>query len=184
MTSPVLSVNQHMNEKQVEDIFSRYGVRALPVVDDSNNVVGIVNYQLVEAAKQRRLNKEQKRMRQEEEAMAKGKMLPEPDAKVTAERKRGTAVKAWMLQHVQTVEASLTMSEVEAILMESDVGSLPVVVDGTKQLVGMVTRTDVLRQHRYYDSLPYHNRGFADSIAARKQIIELRKKLKMFDLED
>jgi CBS domain-containing protein len=184
MTSPVLSVRQHMNEKQVEDIFSRYGVRALPVVDDNGNVIGLVSYQLVEAAKQRRLNKEQKRIRQEEEALANGKVLLDPDEKISAERKKGIAVKGWMLQHVQTVEASLTMAEVEAILMENDVGSLPVVADGTKQLVGMVTRTDILRQHRYYGSLPYHNRGFADSIAARKPIIELRKKLKQFDLDD
>lgn len=77
----------------------------------------------------------------------------------------------------------------------------------------MVTRTDILRQHRYYSSLRYHNKGFSDSIAgkyivtlanqirhwlqadatppylyfayiARKPIIELRKKLKKFDVEN
>ena len=87
-------------------------------------------------------------------------------------------------------------------------------MDNTKQLIGMVTRTDLLRQHRYYSTLHYHNKGFSDSIAgkcillktkiaemkfcvslsfssfpsllvctARKPIIELRKKLKKFDLE-
>ena len=90
----------------------------------------------------------------------------------------------------------------------STVGCIPVVVDGTKQLIGMVTRTDLLRQHRYYNSLHYHNvsrelslflvhldvhklhsslslqKGFSDSIAARKPIIELRKKLKKFDIEN
>jgi CBS domain-containing protein len=183
MTSPVLSVKQHMTEKQVEDLFNRYAVRALPVVDDDNNIVGMITYQLAEAAKQRSWNKEQKRLRQQQESLAKGVTLPDSDEKAIAERKRGAAVKGWMLQHVQTVEASMTIAQVETILLESDVGSLPVVADGTKQLVGMVTRTDVLRQHRYYDSLPYHNKGFADSIAARKPIIELRKKLKQFDLE-
>ncbi len=63
------------------------------------------------------------------------------------------------------------------------VGCIPVVADGTKKLVGMVTRTDLLRQHKYYPSLHYHNKGYADSIAARKPIIELRRKLKQFDLE-
>jgi predicted transcriptional regulator len=75
------------------------------------------------------------------------------------------------------------MSEVENILLEADVGCIPVVADNTKQLIGMVTRTDLLRQHRYYSSLHYHNKGFSDSIAARKPIIELRKKLKKFDIE-
>jgi predicted transcriptional regulator len=64
------------------------------------------------------------------------------------------------------------------------VGCIPVVADGTNQLVGMVTRTDLLRQHKYYSSLHYHNKGFADSIAARKPIIELRKRLKQFDVEN
>lgn len=64
------------------------------------------------------------------------------------------------------------------------VGCIPVVADNTKHLIGMVTRTDLLRQHRYYQSLHYHNKGFSDSIAARKPIIELRKKLKKFDIEN
>ena len=61
---------------------------------------------------------------------------------------------------------------------------MPVVADGTKQLVGMVTRTDLLRQHSYYAGLHYNNKGFADSIAARKPIIELRKRLKKYDIDE
>ena len=89
-----------------------------------------------------------------------------------------------MKQHITTVEASRTMAEVEAILLGNDVGCIPVVQDGTMQLVGMVTRTDLLRQHRYYPSLHYNNKGMSDSIAARKPIIALRKKLKQFDLDE
>ena len=73
------------------------------------------------------------------------------------------------------------MAEVEIILLENDVGCIPVVADGTNQLVGMVTRTDLLRQHRYYNTLHYHNKGFVNSIENRKHIIELRKRLKRFD---
>ena len=72
MTAPVLSVKPDMTEAQVEDLFSRYDVRALPVVDDNNDVVGLVSYALVAAAKQRLWNKEQKRLRQEQEAKEKG----------------------------------------------------------------------------------------------------------------
>jgi hypothetical protein len=32
------------------------------------------------------------------------------------------SVKAWMKQHVKTVESSMTMAEVETILLENDVG--------------------------------------------------------------
>ena len=183
MTAPVLSVKPDMTETQVEDLFTRYDVRALPVVDESNDVIGLVSYSLVAAAKQRLWNKEQKRLRQEREAKEKGKVVPPIDEKVAAERNKGTAVKGWMLQHVQTIEADRTMKEVESFLLANDIGCIPVVAPGTKQLVGMVTRTDLLRQHRYYPNLPYHNKGYADSIEARKPIIELRKKLKKFDLE-
>lgn len=177
MQSPVLSARPTMTEKQVEDLFIRYDVRALPVVDDDNEVIGLVSYKEVAAAKMRLINKQEKRMRQIEKAAAQGKPLPEA-------RPLESALKGWMKQHVQTVQASLTMAEVEQILLETDVGCIPVVADGTKSLIGMVTRTDLLRQHRYYSSLHYHNKGFSDSIAARKPIIELRKKLKKFDVEN
>jgi nanoRNase/pAp phosphatase (c-di-AMP/oligoRNAs hydrolase) len=188
MTSPVLSVKPDMTEKQVEDLFIRYDVRALPVVDDNNDVVGLVTYKEVAAAKQRMWNKEQKRLRQaaqEEEDGGGREPLSDEAKKIAEERRiRGSSVKAWMKQHIKTVEASLTMAEVEAVLLENDVGCIPVVQAGSKQLVGMVTRTDLLRQHRYYPSLHYHNKGMSDSIAARKPIIELRRKLKKFDLDE
>ena len=185
MTAPVLSVRPDMSEKQVEDLFVRYDVRALPVVDGDNNVIGLVTYKEVSAAKQRMWNKEQKRLRQEAKAAAEGrKPVTEEQRKTNEERRRkGSAVKAWMLQHIMTVESSRTMAEVETILLENDVGCIPVVMDGTKQLVGMVTRTDLLRQHQYYPSLHYNNKGMSDSIANRKPIIALRKKLKKFDLD-
>ena len=183
MTSPVLSVKPTMTEKQVEDLFTRYDVRALPVVDEENNVLGLVTYKEVAAAKQRLWNKEQKRLRRERQMAERGEVISSEEAHQRELRGQGTTVKGWMKQHVQLIEASLTMAEVESILLESDVGCMPVVAEGTKQLVGMVTRTDLLRQHRYYPSLPYHNKGFADSIANRKPIIELRKKLKKFDLD-
>eukprot|EP00591_Stephanopyxis_turris_P001842 CAMPEP_0195520156 /NCGR_PEP_ID=MMETSP0794_2-20130614/16281_1 /TAXON_ID=515487 /ORGANISM="Stephanopyxis turris, Strain CCMP 815" /LENGTH=850 /DNA_ID=CAMNT_0040649447 /DNA_START=370 /DNA_END=2922 /DNA_ORIENTATION=+ len=189
MTAPVLSAKPTMTENVVEDLFTRYDVRALPVVDDENNVIGLVTYKEVAAAKQRLWNKEQKRLRREAQLAQEGgkdnkNKKNQDGGDHGRQRKLGSALKGWMKQHVKIVEAATTMAEVEAVLLENDVGCIPVVADGTKQLVGMVTRTDLLRQHRYYPSLHYHNKGFADSIAARKPIIELRKKLKKFDLEN
>jgi nanoRNase/pAp phosphatase (c-di-AMP/oligoRNAs hydrolase)/predicted transcriptional regulator len=194
MTSPVLSVKPDMTEKQVEDLFTRYDVRALPVVNEDNDVIGLVTYKEVAAAKQRMWNKEQKRMQNEvKKQQQQKKDSNEKDVDTDAEekrklaeerRKKSSTVKAWMKQHITTVDASRTMAEVEAILLGNDVGCIPVVQDGTMQLVGMVTRTDLLRQHRYYPSLHYNNKGMSDSIAARKPIIALRKKLKQFDLDE
>lgn len=197
MTSPVLSAKPTMTEKQVEDLFTRYDVRALPVVDDDNNVIGLVTYKEVAAAKQRLWNKEQKRLRQEAREAAeassavdsnrtsdKARARKNGGAKVARDRKLGSALKGWMKQHVQVIEVGTTMAEAETVLLENDVGCIPVVADGSKQLVGMVTRTDLLRQHQYYPTLHYHNKGFSDSIAARKPIIELRRRLKKFDLDE
>ncbi|KAL3915644.1 MAG: hypothetical protein SGILL_005549, partial [Bacillariaceae sp.] len=188
MTSPVLSVKPDMNEKQVEDLFTRYDVRALPVVNEENDVIGLVTYKEVAAAKQRMWNKEQKRLR--DEARRKNdddkKSDESKEQRKIAQKRRqsGSTVKAWMKQHITTVAASMTMAEVEAILLSNDVGCIPVVQDGSNYLVGMLTRTDLLRQHRYYKQLHYHNKGMSDSIAARKPIIALRKKLKQFDLDE
>jgi tRNA nucleotidyltransferase (CCA-adding enzyme) len=156
MTSPVLSAKPHMTERQVEDLFTRYDIRALPVVDDKNNVIGLVTYKEVAAAKQRLWNKEQRQSHS-------GKGSTEEEVEGEKKKAAGSVVKGWMKQHVQTVEASMTMAEVENILIENDVGYIPVVATGSMQLVGLVTRTDLLRQHRYYPSLHYHNKGFSDS---------------------
>ena len=107
------------------DLFTRFDVRALPVVDDSNDVVGLVSYSLVAAAKQRLWNKEQKRMRQEREVREDGKEFPPIDEKVASERGKGTTVKGWMLQHVQTVEADKKMAEVESICSEMTLDVFP-----------------------------------------------------------
>ena len=129
MTSPVLSAKPTMTETQVEDLFVRYDVRALPVVDDNNDVVGLVTYKEVAAAKQRLWNKEQKRIRQEAKKNASNKnnqnIANIPNAEVAKERKLGSALKGWMKQHVKTVETSMTMAEVEQILIENDVGVIP-----------------------------------------------------------
>jgi len=182
MTAPALSVKADMNENQVEALFTRYDVRALPVVDEDNNVIGLVTYKEVASAKQRMFNKEQKRLRRQKEKEERGEEISEEEQKMVSDRRgHGTTVKAWMKQHVRVVEDSKTMAEVEIILLENDVGCIPVVAEGTNRLIGMVTRTDLLRQHRYYDSLHYSNPGFADSIKNRAPIIALRKKLKKFD---
>jgi CBS domain-containing protein len=125
MTAPVLSAKPHMTEKQVEDLFTRYDVRALPVIDDNNDVIGLVTYKEVAAAKQRLFNKEQKRQREEAKRAAEDKDGRKKDKRKdgpkTAERRKlGSALKGWMKQHVQIIEASVTMAEAEATLLAND----------------------------------------------------------------
>jgi tRNA nucleotidyltransferase (CCA-adding enzyme) len=53
-------------------------------------------------------------------------------------------VKGYMTPHLKTINPHTTLPEIEAIMVNYDIGRLPVVDDG--KLVGIVTRTDVLRQ--------------------------------------
>lgn len=67
--------------------------------------------------------------------------------------------------------------------VQEDLGRLPVVRDG--KLVGLITRADMLRQHRFYDGLHYHNRAFATPVDSpvRRMLAGLRKTLKKYDAE-
>lgn len=68
-------------------------------------------------------------------------------------------------------------------LAQGDLGRLPVVRDG--KLAGLITRADMLRQHRFYEGLHYENRAFATPVDSpvRKMLANLRKTLKKYDEE-
>ncbi len=53
-------------------------------------------------------------------------------------------VKGYMTTQVKTITPDTTLPEIEALMVTYDIGRLPVLEDGI--LVGIVTRTDVLRQ--------------------------------------
>ncbi|AFY36626.1 Polynucleotide adenylyltransferase region [[Leptolyngbya] sp. PCC 7376] len=54
-------------------------------------------------------------------------------------------VKGYMSRKVRTISPATTLRDIEKLMVNFDVGRLPV-VDGDR-LVGIVTRTDILRQH-------------------------------------
>ena len=58
------------------------------------------------------------------------------------------AIKAWMRREVLTVDEDTPYSELEGLMME-ETGRLPV-IDRDGKLLGIVTRTDVLRHHNLY----------------------------------
>lgn len=60
--------------------------------------------------------------------------------------------KAWMRREMVTVSPGMTFDEVEDLLVAKSVGRLPV-VDEEGKILGIITRTDVLRQHKFYESL-------------------------------
>jgi tRNA nucleotidyltransferase (CCA-adding enzyme) len=57
-------------------------------------------------------------------------------------------VKGYMTNQVRTIDPDTSLPEIEALMVTHDIGRLPVVAAG--KLVGIVTRTDVLRSHQHH----------------------------------
>ena len=53
-------------------------------------------------------------------------------------------VKGYMTKNLQRVNPETTLNEIESLMVENDIGRLPVIEEG--ELLGIVTRTDILRQ--------------------------------------
>ena len=58
-------------------------------------------------------------------------------------------VKAWMRRELLTVEPDTPFTEMEALLLEGTTGRLHV-VDDDRRLLGLISRTDMLRHYRHY----------------------------------
>lgn len=89
-------------------------------------------------------------------------------------------VKGYMTTQIKTISPLTPLPDIEALMVTYDIGRLPVIDAG--QLVGIVTRTDVLRQlHQDHQSHPEHAPGLAVSVvrppAAPQLIDRLRQRL-------
>ena len=166
MTSPVVMVNQNCDEEDVEELFKRSSVRALPVVDDEDHLVGMVTYKELAAAQTRLVNKKKKNKKKVGKGQRGG-------------GREGTKVKGWMLHHIPTVGEFCTLSEAEKVLLEGDVGVIPVVEGGSSgfggKVKGLITRTDMLRQHQYYDNLYYNKQASAEKLRDGKSNAKISK---------
>jgi tRNA nucleotidyltransferase (CCA-adding enzyme) len=66
-------------------------------------------------------------------------------------------VKGYMTQNLKTITANTSLPEIESLMVTYDVGRLPVLDEG--KLIGIVTRTDVLRQlHQERDERQTNNK--------------------------
>ena len=64
--------------------------------------------------------------------------------KAVSAGKGGQQVKAWMRRELITVEPDMPFADMEALLLEGHTGRLHV-VDDDHRLIGLVSRTDILR---------------------------------------
>jgi tRNA nucleotidyltransferase (CCA-adding enzyme) len=112
MSSPVRTIRPETTINEAQRILLRYGHSGLSVVDENDQLAGVVSRR---------------------------------DLDLALHHGFGHApVKGYMTRNVKTITPETSLPEIESLMVTYDIGRLPVLEDG--QLVGIVTRTDVLRQ--------------------------------------
>lgn len=112
MSSPVRTIRPATTIDQAQRILLRYGHSGLIVVDQQDQLVGIISRR---------------------------------DIDIALHHGFGHAkVKGYMTKNVKTITSQTLLNEMQSLMVTYDIGRLPVVENG--QLLGIVTRTDVLRQ--------------------------------------
>ncbi|NJL61767.1 MAG: CBS domain-containing protein [Methylacidiphilales bacterium] len=82
-------------------------------------------------------------------------------------------VKGYMTTNIKTITPDATMPQIEALMVTYDIGRLPVISEG--HLVGMVTRTDVLRE--LYQREEEKEGERKEKILKLPTLVELRSRL-------
>lgn len=112
MSSPVRTIRPETTITEAQRILLRYGHSGLSVVNENDQLVGVVSRR---------------------------------DLDLALHHGFGHApVKGYMTRNVKTISPETSLPEIESLMVTYDIGRLPVLEEG--QLVGIVTRTDVLRQ--------------------------------------
>ena len=112
MSSPVRTIRPNTTITEAQRILLRYGHAGLSVVDEQDQLVGVVSRRDIDLALHHGFGH--------------------------------APVKGYMTKNVKTITPQTSLPEIQSLMVTYDIGRLPVLQDG--QLVGIVTRTDVLRQ--------------------------------------
>lgn len=112
MSSPVRTIRPDTAVEQAQKILFRYGHSGLSVVDQQDQLVGIISRRDLDLAIHHGFHH--------------------------------APVKGYMSRNLKTITQSTTLPEIESLMVTYDVGRLPVLESG--KLIGIVTRTDILRQ--------------------------------------
>lgn len=124
MSSPVRTIRPETTIEQAQRVLFRYGHSGLSVVDENDNLAGIISRRDLDLALHHGFSH--------------------------------APVKGYMTRNVKTITPNTLLPDIESIMVTYDVGRLPV-VDNNK-LLGIVTRTDLLRQiHQQREEVKYKN---------------------------
>ena len=130
MTQQVLTVHPDAPFKEIVQVLVGQGIDALPVVDERGELLGVVSGSDLTC--------------HEEPPTTLGHLLVGGrTARTHARKSRGRTARELMSSPARTVSPSVGVCEATAMMNDQSVGRLVVVDDG--RLVGILTRSDVLR---------------------------------------
>jgi CBS domain-containing protein len=132
MTADAMSVDQEAPFKQIVDIMEAFGYNALPVVDGSGRVLGLVSSADL-------VPKIEFAGTEEQVHLFEGRRH-----RLAREKAAGTAAADLMTSPAVTVLPQTTLVEAAKIMESGGLKRLPV-VDEQDRLTGMVTRSDLLK---------------------------------------
>lgn len=131
MTTEVVSVDEKASFKQMVELIEQHHISALPVVDDERRVIGVVS--------EADLLLKEDRTDLEEHHMFESRRRREERGKAG-----GTSAKELMSSPAVTIRPEANVRDAAKLMHDRLVKRLPV-VDGNGRLVGVISRTDVLR---------------------------------------
>lgn len=135
MVAPVITASPHASIKSVAETFIKYQISAVPVVDDKNNVVGIISegdlMHRAEAGTERR-----------RPWWLRGFLGPEALAAEYVKAHARTVADV-MTKRVVTASPEAPLHEIATLLEKNSIKRVPVVENG--QLVGIVSRANLVQ---------------------------------------
>ena len=111
MSSPVRTIRPSTTIKEAQRILLRYGHSGLFVVNDEDELTGVISRRDLDLALHHGFSH--------------------------------APVKGYMTKNLKTITPNTLLPEIESLMVNNDIGRLPVLE--SKELLGIVTRTDVLR---------------------------------------
>jgi CBS-domain-containing membrane protein len=138
MTRKVVTVNKSLSIKELSKLFIENRFNGIPVIDDNNNVIGVVTQgDLIEQNKNLHIPTVI--------ALFDAVLFLESEKKFESDVKKltGTTVEDIYHKHAISVSPNTDINEITTLMAEKDIHTLPV-LDGHK-LVGIIGKRDVIR---------------------------------------
>ena len=141
MSKQVLSVSKGSNLEEVINFLSRHNISGVPVVDEENKMVGIISEKdIINFSREKDVLPFTRQSGWIAGDMSVTDMM---SLEKSSEILGNTRVEEVMTRDVVTVHRDSQISELAAIMKQKNINRIPV-IDDTGQLVGIITRADLV----------------------------------------